>query len=511
MAPGGSQQKAPKDTSARESMPPYPRKSMESGLITRGAVAETRMPDTAVTESLNMHFDAIGGATLRPGLTALGNNVTNSICGMHYFVDTVSPNTYTQLIIAQGTKVQYLSAGTWTDKRTSLTGGSRARFSTFLNFTFMVNGTEATAVWDGNPSDNFVTTGNASGAPTGTLIENFQQRMWIAGNATYPARVFYSSVPTAVTTPVVTWNTDVTTGQWIDVSPSDGDFMTALQRFRNTLLIFKTNHLYRLFGIGQVDADPWYAVGTSSQESVVETKAGVFFHHSTGIYQYNIYGIVQEISRPIIDIIKAIPTTAYANIVGWIDPLGDHVCWYVGSVTIGGILYSNLVVRYTISTQVWTHYSYPYAFTASLRRAPLYVAAGAQYALLGDSAGDVFEADTGLTDNGKPIAYSLIHRWETVDGLLSTRKTAMVANFSHYGGAGSSVAFQTQDNDPDTLNDWTKKIGPLGVKNTGFNTMNVKARKMRFRVFGQSTGQPFVYLGYEMLGVTPEFLQFPPN
>lgn len=502
--------KPPKDTSGARALPPYPRKSMESGLITLGAVGENRMPDTAVSESLNFHFDTIGAATLRKGITALGNNVTNQINGMHYFVDTVTPNTNTRMIIAQGTDVDYLSSGTWTQIRTGLTSGSKARFSTFLNYTFMVNGTEATMVWDGVVADGFVNSGNASGAPTGTLIENFRSRMWIGGNATYPSRVYFSSVPSAVSTPVVTWATDVTTGQWIDVSPSDGDFLTAFQRFRNVMLCFKTNRLYRIFDIGQVDPDPYYSVGTSSQESVVETKAGVFFHHSTGIYQYNIYGIVQEVSRPIIDIIRAIPTTSYSSVTGWIDPLGDHICWSVGTVTVNGITYTNLVIRYSISTQVWTIYTYPTQMVMSLRRQPLYVAGGVQYALCGDTTGNVFEMDTGLTDNTKPIPYSLIHRWETVDGLLSTRKTVMIGNFSHYGGTGSGVAYQTENNDPDQLNDWSKKAdkGVLKQKNTGFNSMDIKSRKFRFRVFGQSTGQPFVYHGYELIEVVPEFIQF---
>lgn len=485
---------------------------MESGLILPGAVGENRMPETAVSESLNFDFDAIGAAKVRPGTTLLGQNMGSAILGMHYFVDTVNVGgTNTRMMIVTGTAVQYLTSGTWTNIRTGLTAGSNARFSTYLNFAFMVNGTEATAVWDGVVADGFSTSGNAASAPTGTFIENYRSRMWISGNSTYPSRLYYSSIPSSVTVPIITWDTDVATGQWIDVSPSDGDMMTGLQRFRNVLLCFKTNRLYRVFDIGQVDPDPYYAVGTSSQESVVESKAGVFFHHSTGFYQYNIYGIVQEISRPIIDIIKAIPTSSYASVTGWIDPLGDHICWSLGTVTIRGITYTNLVVRYTISTQVWTHRTYPHAFVTSLRRQPLYNDGTSQYALVGDTAGNVLKADTGTTDNGTPLYLSLVHRWENMDGLLSTRKTVMTGNFSHYGGTGLTVAYQVEANDPDQLNDWTKKVGALGAKNTGFNSMDIKARKYRFRVFGVSTGQTFTYNGYEIIDAMNEFLQFPPT
>lgn len=492
-------------------LPPVLRNSLESGLITPGAVSEHRMPETAVLESVNFNFDTIGAATLRPGTTAVGTGLdASNVLGLHYFVDTVTPNTNTRLIAVTGTVAYYLAGSTWTSKRTGLTANSKARFSTFLNFTFMVNGTEATAVWDGVAADAFSTSGNASGAPTGTFIENFRSRMWIAGNTTYPSRLYYSSVPSAVSTPVITWATDVTTGQWIDISPSDGDFMTALQRYRNVMLCFKTNRLYRVFDIGQVDPDPYYAVGTSSQESVLETKAGVFFHHSTGIYQYNIYGVVQEISRPVIDFIRAIPASAYTSIVGWVDPIGDHLSWYIGDVTVNGTSYTKCVLRYTISTQVWTHYSYPTALTASLRRQPLYVDTNL-YALAGDSAGNILEMDKGIDDNGTPIYFSLIHRWDKIDGLMSTRKMTNTINMLHYGGTGAKVAYQTDDNDPDNLNDWSEKpeAGVLQQKNTGFNSADIKARKMRLRLFGTSNGQPFKYFGYELLDVMTEFIQFP--
>lgn len=502
------EEKLPKDNVQTPPLPPINRKSLKSGLINQGAVSENERPETSVLESLNFHFDSIGSATLRKGLTRVGNALTGNILGLYYYVDTVNANPNNQLVMVNDTTAYYLSGGAWATIRSSLTAGSLARFTTFLNYLFMVNGTEATAIWDG-AAGSFVTTGNASGAPTGKFIENFRTRVWIYGNTTYPSRLYYSSVPSAVATPVISWSTDPVTGtQWIDISPQDGDFPTGLQRFRNVLLCFKTNRLYRLFDIGQVDPDPYYAVGTSSQESIIETKAGVFFHHSSGIYQYNIYGIVQEVSRPIWDIIRAIPTSSYTSVAGWLEPDGDHVCWSVGNVTVRGTSYTNLVIRYSISTMKWTHYSYPNQFLTSIRRQPFYVDGTVQYAVAGDNAGNVYELNNGLTDDGTPIAYSIIHRWDNLDSLLSTRKTVQIANFAHIGGAGSNVAYQTEDNDPDALNDWTNKIGQFQTINTGFNTVNAKARKIRFRIWGQSSGQPFVYDGYELLEVLNEFIQF---
>lgn len=488
-------------------LPPVLRKSVKSGLINPGAVGENDRPESSVMESINMHFDAIGSATLRKGSTRLGNQLTGNILGLHYLVDTVSPGTNTQAIMVNGTVAYYLSGGTWTSKRTGLTAGSKARFTTYLNFAFMVNGTEATAIWDGSASA-FATNGNAASAPTGKYIENFRSRVWIAGNSTYPDRLYYSSVPSAVATPIITWDTSVTTGQWIDISPSDGDSITGLQRYRNVMIVFKTNRLYRVFDIGQTDPDPYYAVGTSSQESVIESKAGVFFHHASGFYQYNIYGIVQEISRPIWDIVRAIPASSYPSVTGWLEADGDHICWSVGSVTVNGTAYTNLVVRYTISTMTWTHYTYPTQVLCAIKRQPLYTDGTTQFALVGDNNGNAIKMNLGLDDLGTPIPYSLIHRWDNIDGLLSTRKNINVGNFTHYRGAGTSVAVQTEEYDPDQPNNWKKKVGAFEESNTGFNTMAIKARKIRFRIFGESTGEPFIYNGYELLDVTNEFIQF---
>ena len=427
-------------------------------------------------------------------------------------MDTVNAIPNSQLIVTSGTAAYYLSGGQWVATRTGLTQGAKARFTTFLNQVFMVNGADATATWDG-AAGSWLTTGNALSAPTAKFIETFRGRMWTFGSPTLPSRMYFSSVPSAVATPVITWNTDPATGQWIDISPQDGDFPTGLARFRNVMLAFKTNRIYRVFDIGQIDPDPFYAVGTSSQESIVETKVGLYFHHSSGIYQYNVYGIVQEVSRPVIDFIKAIPTSFYPNVVGWLDTQGDHVCWQIGTVTVRGTTYANCVLRYTISTQTWTHYSYPTQHAVSIRRQPFWTDGTTMFSITGDSSGNVMQMDTGTQDVGTtgaatPISYSLIHRWENVDGLLSTRKNLTIGNFCHVGGTGSSVAYQTEDADPDALNDWTKRVGALKQKNTGFPTMGIKGRKVRFRVFGQSTGQTFFYNGYELLNSTSEYLQF---
>ncbi len=477
---------------------PVIRKSLQSGLITQSAVSENTYPSDAVLESINYHFDVIGKATLRKGTTLLGQAFSGDILGLYNFRDS-GAGTNNQLMMVNSSNLYYLNNNTWTAKRSGLTSGSKARFSTLLDYVFMVNGTEATAVWDGNPANNFVTTGNASGAPIGKYIENYRARMWIAGNTTYPDRVYYSSTPSAVTTPVVTWDTSATTGQWIDISPSDGENITSLHRTKNALLVFKNNHIYNIFSINQVDPDPKFNVGTYSNESVVEAKNGVYFHHPTGFYRYN--GDVVEISRPIIDIVNAITLTNYSKVAGYLEPDGDHIRWSVGDVTYNGVTYANMEVRYTISSQVWTHYSGPTQFLI-----------GAPYnngtnivTVVGDEAGQIQTIESGVTDNGSEIFYSIMHQFDDIDGSHSTVKIINTMFFMHGGMTGANVNYRTPE---DILNDFRKKIGQLISNETGFGNLSARGRKLQFRLSGSSKGQPIFYEGYEVISGTTQLITF---
>lgn len=476
---------------------PVLRKSLSSGLITAGAVSENIYPSDAVLESLNFHFDVIGKMTLRKGTTLLGNPLTGDILGLYNFRDSGS-GTNNQLIAVNGTNVLYLNGATWTGIRT-VTNGQKARFSTLLDYVFMVNGSDATAVWNGNPATPWSTSGNASDAPIGKFIENYRARMWIAGNTTYPDRVYYSSTPSAVATPVVTWDTSVTTGQWIDISPSDGENITALHRTKNALLVFKNNHIYNIFSINQVDPDPKFNVGTYSQESVVETKNGVYFHHPTGFYRYN--GDVIEVSRPIIDIVNAITLTNYSKVSGYLEPDGDHIRWSIGDITYGGVLYNNVEVRYTISSQVWTHYSGPTQFLVG---AP-YNNGSTIVTVVGDESGQVQTIESGITDNGTEIFYSIMHQFDDIDGSHSTEKILNTMFFMHGNMTGANVNYRIPE---DILNNFTKPIGQLVSSETGFSNLTVRGRKLQFRISGVSKGQPISYEGYEVLSGTSQLITF---
>ena len=451
-------------------------------LITPGAVADSQMPLTTVSESMNFDGDKIGSVRTRKGTTLLGNQLSGDILGLYEFRDS-GDGTNNQILAVNGSTVYYLVDSTWTSKRTVSTG-NKAEFTTFLDLVFMVNGADATMTWDGNPSNSFGTT-QAANAPIGYYIENFRSRVWIANNTD---RVYYSSLPDSSLN--ITWNT---TDWYIDVSPQDGDNVTKLKRYKNALLLFKREHLYRIYSTTETEPDPKISVGTYSGRSIVEAVDGIYFHHPSGIYRYNESGI-SCISEPIIDFIKNITVANYSKIVGWED--GNHVYFQVGDVTIGDISYINVVLRYTISSKVWTFRSYPTQFLVSSK----YNDGTTIFNLCGDDDGNILKMDTGYTDNNEPVFYSLTTRKYSLDGLFSTRKHISKMAVIGKGLQGASISYGIDD---DHISD-LKPLVQIESNIAKSFTTDIKGNMIWFNIKGSSEGESAEFMGIEVLEATSE-------
>ena len=260
------------------------------------------------------------------------------------------------------------------------------------------------------------------------------------------------------------------------------------------MLVFKQNHIYRIYSIGETDPDPQINVGTYSHESIVEAKDGVYFHHPTGFYKY-IDGGVQEISKPVKDIVEAITFANYTDIAGWIEAEGDALCWSIGDITIyGDVIITNAVVRYTISTQAWTLYSYASKPTVGM----IYTnpILNTREAIWGNGIGEVMRHNVGTTDDGTTVRYEIIHRPILVDGLNITEKNIESIMFLHDGkGSGTNVQWQKEN---DLESDWTKSLGELEARNTIFSNANIRGNEITFRISGVSEGEPFSYNGFDI-------------
>ena len=456
-----------------------------NGLICQGAVSNSLMPSNVATESTNLDFDRIGCATLRKGQTRVGNQITASanILGLYEFRDS-GAGTNNQIISVLRTAVYYLSGATWTSLRT-VTTGCKAEFVTYLDYTFMVNGTDATMSWNGDPASGFGLV-NSTSAPIGIDTEVFRNRLWII-NAT--DRIYYSSLPNEITG-LITWDT---ANNWIDISPQDGDNCIGLKRSKNALLIFKRNHIYRVYSTTETEPDPKISVGTYSGRSIVEASDGIYFHHPTGIYRY-VDGAITCLSQPIVDFINNITVANHSKVAGWCD--GDHVLFSVGDVTIGDVNYNNVVLRYTISSKVWTVRTYP----TQILCASDYNDGTTIYRLVGDDNGNVLAVDDGTSDNGTSIFYSLVIGPKTLDGSFSTEKLISKMAVIHENAQGTTISVKA---DSDNDNKY-KAIYSISDDIAKQFTTNVRGNKIWFRASGATLGNQFTLGGYELIDIYAE-------
>jgi hypothetical protein len=466
---------------------PYP----TEGVIRSAQLNDTVTPENSVQLAINMNFDRVGAIQTRPGVSA---DIT-SLSGSVKAFGTLNILSGSQSLFGQvGTDVSVWNGAIWTSVRTLGTGVYKARFSQFLNRTWMVNGNGGDAVQTSN-GGAFSTTDVPATFPKGDFIQaGFDGRVWVA-DASKDA-LYYTDIVqfngTAYTSPL-TFTLSTNFIEWL--SPEDGESITGLFRVPKALLVFKQNHIYRVYNTDNVDAYPAYNVGTYSQESIIQAKDGLYFHHSSGFYKFAYDGQPIEISRRILDFVKAISRSNYGNVVGVYDGF-DNVEWAVGSVTVEGVTYTNCVLRYSISTQVWTVYDYPgNTITAMIR----FDNGTVIRSLMGTSTGKVGTLDSGNDDFGSAIYFEMIDRWRSFTEMYSKSKSVSGIMVSAQNGGGALLQYQTEKapenvwTDIDTLDQNYNSLFP----NANTDDFNI----IRFRLRGNTSGTPIIISGIELLSI----------
>lgn len=385
----------------------------------------------------------------------------------------------------------------WTTRRSGLAEVSKPRFSQYLNYIWMVNGNPAIG---GDPvatsnGGNFGTDLVPDGFPAGDFIHaGFEGRVWVADKQL--GVIHYTDIVQFTPPDVYTLTYDPEVNFITNLAPQTGQQFTALYRVPRALLVFTEDNIYRIYGATSIDAYPAYNVGTYSQESIVETKTGIFFHHSSGFYQFDYGSQPVEISRRVIDFVKAIPRSSYEDITGVYDGF-DAIEWSVGQVVVEGVVFSNCVMRYTISTQVWTIYDYPgNVITAMIQ----YDDGDDLNHLMGTSEGLTGAMDTGTTDFGEPFYYEFIDRWRSFTDLYCMTKSISGLNVYSENAAGANLYYQVQKSGPNawkpimTVDERTNSL----AQNAGTDDFDV----LRLRIAGNTSGTQVVIHGIEITQLT---------
>lgn len=464
------------------------------GVIREAEVDSSLIPEGAVLEARNFHFDRKGAATGRPGLAALGATVLNSrpCVGLHNAQAGTAIAVFSN---GSSAAIYTFSSGAWA---ISLDGGTASvaiRFVDFGSYTialnFMYNTYTSMRFWNAGSTRHWHFTGNPINpqmmwgyAPQ--LGEIYKSRVYLAGDTSregHKSRLFFSSVITSAGN--ITWTP---TTDFVDINPGDGEGITALKRYSLELLVFKPNYTYR-FRTSGVDPDPLIKIGTRSQESVVEGKRGVYFNHDSGFYRYS-GGYPLEISRPISDIVDAIPFSQLDDIVAWND--NDHVYWSIGNVTVNetkeSITYKNCVLRYTESSELWTIYSY----STDIRRGITYNSGTALSRIVATEKGLVGTHNSGTTDFGDPISCRLRTKkydWEGVRNQKVIQEMVAICEKAQ----GLTLSCRVDDN----LN-WIP-IGQLKGIVTNFDKQNISHHRIQFQIDGISRNEAPIFQAIEIV------------
>ncbi|HEX5637972.1 MAG TPA: hypothetical protein VFY78_12840, partial [Gammaproteobacteria bacterium] len=274
----------------------------------------------------------------------------------------------------------------------------------------MVNGVDAEASYDGA---SVITTGGAfdlANIPSSNTVSfglEWLDRVYLAGDTANPDRLYYSSTPTAG---AVSW----TSGNgYIDIEPEDGGGgIKGLGKVPGFLLVFKERAMKR-WNFDSAFPETLIDLGTPSHDSII--NAGglcAFFSASSrdtrGFYITNgerPTPISHDRLRNIKAWIDAIPVAAETNIAGWGN--SRFFAWSVGDLTVDGVAYTNVVLRWNRVLDQWSVRSYPSEFKVFSS----YVdGSGNNTVVGGDDNGQVIEIDkpdTYTDYNAKQIFYEV--------------------------------------------------------------------------------------------------------
>jgi hypothetical protein len=450
--------------------------------------------DNEASDLLNVEFDARGAIVKRKGYVLAQNFGTQQINSIIPYY-TSSGNR--KLIITYGTSiVQYdPNLGTTTTITNSLNGNG-LRFSGALDSPhdklYLVNGnsTDGLMSWDGTNLQKIV------GAPNGKYLLYYKNHLYMAGDPNAPYRLYMSDQGDPTTWPVL---------NYIDFPDGMGG-ITGLAQLGDSIVVFKEQGVFILKG-----SDPSnYTVvttfagqnGAVSHWSIVRIPNGLLYLARDGVWLFD--GKKFElISDKIQGSVNNWNQQQLQNAVAFEY---DHKYWL--SVPEGtGEVPNNYTYVFNYLYGWWTRYNIPMqscaVFTAP-NPTPYFA----------DTLGNLFQADTGDSDNGAPIdAYLVTKNYDFGSPAhLKAFKQIFVFALAEPGNYNLTLTFiedfglntktitmplaYSQPTDWGVFQ-WGQSVwGGLGQIAHISTNVPGQARHLQFRIEGADANAPFTFLGW---------------
>lgn len=270
-------------------------------------VSPLLIDDREVSDVLNMEFDEGGVLRKRSGFTAVGAALTAA-----KGLGTFSTETTRYCATIDGTGLKVFDGTSWASvSGATFTAGNEVVFTQARNKLFIWNGVDGGAYWDGT------TLSRPGSMPKAKFSIYYQNKHIAAGVAGQPNRVYISKASDATQFTVTTGGTQpqpdntndtgngqpnvpgatvfsgdspgLTNANIIDIHKDDGDAITGLGLFLDTLVIFKKHAIYQLTfdstGLPVV-VGVTSATGCLSHKSIVNVENDVLFLSREGIRSF---------------------------------------------------------------------------------------------------------------------------------------------------------------------------------------------------------------------------------
>jgi len=479
---------------------PFLLRDFRQGRYTKASVEPFLIPENSVSFSQNVNFDTIvGSGVVRPGTTKLGSTVASgkTPLGFSEFVGkNGSPNLLLAVYTGASTASIYYYDGSWhTSGVTNLSNSAKDRFAVLGGSAFITNNVDG--MKDSTDGNTWGTTNSiASGSFKPGYVFRYTARLLAAGDTTYPSRVMFSSIVNSAVSPFITWNADATTGDFIDINPDDGGYVTGFSETSTFVLVFKNTGMYRLDTIAKTtDPENIFNIGAVAQESIVLCQGITYFFSGQDIRRTN-GGYPEQISRAgVQDIVDAIPQSSWTSVAAGTD--GLNVYFFVGTVTLNSNqtnqrTITNCALKFSPRDQSWSVHGYEDSF----RNCAQYTTTAGRTFVGADISGDVQTINSGTTDNAAAINYNL----ETQEIEFGNRATVKkIANkivvFTNFG-LDSLFSIKADDGDfkpvEMTLNNRV---------NVGRN-VNTEGHFLTFKWEGETTQASPIFEGFYIQEVT---------
>lgn len=464
------------------------------GVNRASSVSPLLAPSNSVVHSLNVNYDTtIGAAVVRSGTTLLGAQVSanHEPLGFSEFVGpNGSPNLLLAVFNTGASAPLFYYDGSWHASALTQSNSGVNTFATLGGREFIANGVDAMqSSADGNTwnTTNCITTNGVIPSllfqTTGLMLASGDTAV---GSTHNRSRVFFSSI---IDNGTITWNTDPSTGDWIDIDPDDGSDVTGFAGTSSVTLVFKTNSFYILDAINAtVIPRAVCNVGAVSQKGIVNCQGVIYYFSGQDIRRTN-GGFPETITRiGCQDFINAIPHANWSSVALGTD--GFNVYASIGDITLNTntsyqVSYTNLVLKFSTRDESWSIHSYgqKHRFYAQ------FTTSSGRTMVEADAKGNVQTMNTGLTDNGSPLFYELITQDIDFGNRSHVKKiTNQMAVFT-LNGQNSSLQYSSE------YGDFIQIPVQLNSGTTILKNQNIQGRWFNFRWFGNTSGNPPTLLG----------------